>query len=557
MMEYFEAIDEPDHSEPDQGVTRRKKKLIKSSVTIHDQTQIETAFDYRIRDVNKSSNQQKKIEFQVEAWFFFPNQMAGGLHDLTRGKFYQDLRPMMRFREARYTYKEFMGLSKKKIESPIEKIRKIFQDSDHTGLDSRSTELIYLARMSACSYSSWLLRRVNRRCKNIRKSNQSGNQDQLLSLQKRSDELFKRGRLLLLDWHQLVQDSYGQKVSQEVRNELLLAEEYCHYRFREGLAKIILCLQNSSDSSEVKLFLKKLKKWTRWQWLASKHLGLRWIDQDSHPIDQERFMNHLSYLKKNMWQVLYLEVTSRKIVEFRKQLGYMLAAGFAALWAFMANFLIWKELQFGGFSSLDGFDGLIGMSGLLITLAFVFSYILKDRIKELGRSRLSRGILGDIPDYSEKITAKNMNGESFKVGIIREWVHRVQENKKIPEAVKQIRSQLPGEWAATAQQVLYYRKRVTLHSNIPELSQMPIEAVRDITRFNIRRHLARLDDPLQKYLRLSRKGNVMQILVPKSYCVDLILNYSSRNNDGKSERMTIDGNRLVINKEGLQRIDQI
>ena len=556
-MEYFEAIDEPDHTEPNEDVTRRKKKLIKSSVTIHDQTQIETAFDYRIRDVNKNKNDQKKIEFQVEAWFFFPNQMAGGLHDLTRGKFYQDLRPMMRFREPRYSYKEFMGLSKKKLESPLEKIRKIFRSCENSPPEINQTEIIYLARMSACSFSSWLLRRVNRRCKNIRKSNKTGNQDQFLSLQKRCDELFTRGRLLLLDWHKLVQESYSQKVNQQVRNELLLAEEYCHYRFREGLARLILSLQNSDDSPETRSFENRLKKWTRWQWLASKRLGLRWIDQDSHPIEQERFMNHLSFLKKNMWQVLYLEVTSRKIVEFRKQLGYMLAAGFAALWAFIANFLIWKELQFGGFSSLDGFDGLIGMSGMLITLAFVLSYILKDRIKELGRSRLSRGILGDIPDFSEKITAKDKNGKQFKVGIIREWVHRVQENKKIPEAVTQIRSQLPGEWAATGQQVLYYRKRVTLNSNIPELAQMPIEAVRDITRFNIRRHLARLDDPLQKYLRLSRKGKVMQIWVPKSYCVDLILSYSSRNKDGRSERMTIDGNRLVINKEGLQRIDQI
>ena len=268
-------------------------------------------------------------------------------------------------------------------------------------------------------------------------------------------------------------------------------------------------------------------------------------------------MSHLSFLKKHMWQVLYLNVKERAIVALRKQFGYMIAAGFAAFWAFIANYLIWRELQFGGFNSLDGIDGLIGMSGFLVILAFVISYILKDRIKELGRSRLSRGIFGDLPDYSEKITARNYLGKQSVVGYLREWVHRVQAADKIPESVSTIRKLLPGEIVETGQQVLYYRKRVDLDTRALKCQSIPVSSVRDITRFSIRRHLARLDNPLQRHLRLSRKGQVMPVWVPKLYYLDIIFMYSYRNYKGNSQKVVISGNRLVVNKDGLQRIEKV
>ena len=547
-------------------MVRRRKKNIRSSVRVHDQTQFEAAFDYRMSETWSRSRQDGPSRFQVEGWFFFPPQMAGGVHDLTRARFYQDLRPVMRFKEARYTFKDFIGQSKRGLESPFEKIRKLIRESEEGTLEKNNGSIIYLVRVSACSFSSWLIKRVNRRCKSLCKALESGNRDDIRLKIQRADALLGRARLLLLEWHCLVEESAKKCKDPACHNELLLAEEYCHYRFQEGLARILLCLQEHPPSGVDGMLGKRdavdgrfmLKRWSRWQWMVARHLGLGWIARDSEPVEQERHMIHLSYLKKRMWQALYLEVQERKFLAFRKQIGYMMAAGFAALWSFMAEYMIRRELEPGrGDDALGGVDSLIGMSGLILIFAFVISYILKDRIKELGRSRLSRGIFGDLPDFSERIIARNSAGASFQVGHIKEWVNRISGEKKLPDAVQKLRGALPGEWAASGQKVLYYKKVVAIDPRVPDISKMPFVAIRDITRFNIRRHLSRLDDPLQEYLNLSRDGIVSQAWFPKSYYLDIVFRYSVCNPEGEFEYQSMEAKRLIINKLGLQRIEHV
>lgn len=542
--------------QPEGGSSGRKKR-IKSTVKIHDQTQFEAAFDYRISASSVApSSSRKKVQFQVEGWFFFPPQMVGGEEELTRRRFYQNLRLFMRFKEARYTYKDFTGQSVHGLESPFARIRRLMQK----GQGGTNSEIVYLIRICACSCTSWLLKRVNRRCDSIRKAflAEDSSEQNLRDAISRADEQLRRARVLLLEWNHLVQESLNLSLDQEVRNELLMAEEYCHYRFREGVVRILQNIRKYAPAGKkAKDYDLVFRKWARWQWLVSRRLGLRWIEQNGDSLDQERFMVHLSFLKKRMWQVLYLKLISRKSLEIRKQVSYMLAAGFAALWWFLSNFLIWSQLKFSGYETLGGLDGLLGMSGLLIMLAFVMSYVLKDRIKDLGRSKYMQLLFSRLPDFSEKISAATAEGRSFSVGTIREWVHRLADERDVPASVRELRSALPGEWAAPEQQVLFYRKRVSIDPQAPQIARMPFAAIRDITRFNIRRHLSRLDDPLQKQLCLSRDGELAQVWLPKRYYLDIVLRYSVCHSGDVFEYQSMEANRLVVDKNGLQRIEQI
>ena len=78
----------------------------------------------------------------------------------------------------------------------------------------------------------------------------------------------------------------------------------------------------------------------------------------------------------------------------KRQIAYMTAAGFAAIWALVANLLIWHKLKFEGYRSFfDYSDGFLGFSSSILVLAFICAYILKDRIKDLGRDKFQGGSL--------------------------------------------------------------------------------------------------------------------------------------------------------------------
>ena len=81
----------------------------------------------------------------------------------------------------------------------------------------------------------------------------------------------------------------------------------------------------------------------------------------------------------------------------------MVAAGIAGFWAVLSELVI--------HNSNTDFRSL-GSSCLIIATALVLAYILKDRIKELGKNQFKRGLLGTVP-YNQSSLLYNL-GTSFK-----------------------------------------------------------------------------------------------------------------------------------------------
>ena len=77
---------------------------------------------------------------------------------------------------------------------------------------------------------------------------------------------------------------------------------------------------------------------------------------------------------------------------------------------------------------------------------------------------------------------------------------------------------------------------------------------KDIIRFSVRRFLTTLDDPVQIYLSLDRKGSVQEVAMPKVYYIGVAIKFLSGERKGTSG---FDYQVLVVDKNGIVRIDEV
>ena len=546
-----------------------KKKYVKSSVNIHDRNQLETAFDYKIFDsLPKKSRKQgffrSKYKLQVEVYLFFPPGMGISPHTYHKQQFYEDLNPYIRLKEPRLGYKELLGLKKPK-QSPLQRMRIVLEQHDKLHLREQQLAGVECSRIFACSFSAYFLKRIQRRCKKLEKAvNHSDSKNRLakidLSLSAWEPQL-RESLHVLKEWYQLYCSSKKmlQKHAPELQKEMLYALEYCHYRFREGLAKLIHTLNDSEKMIPENLvlrFRKNLMVWLRLQRLYAHTLSFKWINEQADEAGREGYFSRLNSLKKRMWQTLYLEVKPRRSFLIRKQLAYMLAAGFAAIWALLAD--LWIRFKLPANSSVGkGVNDFLELSGLLVIIAFVLAYVMKDRIKETARSRLNKGILGKNPDYSEQILWKDLQSKAHNLGTIQEWMSFISSEKSLPHEVEQIRAVHGKKRLFSGEQVVCYRKTIELKPK--SLKKIPFStlSLRDIIRINVKRYITRLGDPVSSYLCLSEKHGSVVLPMPKSYYLDMVLRYSYLSSWRKYEGLALDFNRLVLNKDGLVRIERL
>src|SRR5690606_18420265 len=106
----------------------KQKPWIKSEVSIHDRTQVEVVFDYKLQAAASRFWQlQSRQKFEVEAFLFFPQPMGISPQNYSRSQFYDDLRPLLRLKEPRYSYLELLGVSEEGVSTPLPLIKRYLE----------------------------------------------------------------------------------------------------------------------------------------------------------------------------------------------------------------------------------------------------------------------------------------------------------------------------------------------------------------------------------------------------------------------------------------------
>lgn len=555
------------------GEKRRANEFrVRSTFAAHDRTQLETVFDYPV--IPAVGGRHRKQTYVVEGWFFFPAQMGITPQTYTKAKFYADMRPLVRFREPRFTFKDLMGVNKQR--SPLIVLRNYIRSASEGRPTVSIQRAISEARIFGCSFASYFLKRIAKRTKALRKVHQyiatvyddSGDGvETLIHYLEETRELLSKGMYLIKELRALLveAESLNQEHLKPIVNELRFVDEYCTYRFRDGLSSLMRIATEIDPrlvpQVDYLAFLRRCVAMNRLERWYAKKRKYAWIDEHSSDDEVESYMYRRGILKRRIWSVLYLKIRSRPMFEFQRQMGAMAAAGLAALWWVVAMYFISTRsgVFTAGGSTTAIPQSIWQSSGFLIATASMIAYILKDRIKENGRSLFSGKLFKWIPDNSERILYEPPTEAPFEVGNVNEY-SRFTPVEDLPLEVRDIRQRsFTDELDAddAPKNIIHYRKVIDLFPKTIHSMDYPIRAVHDIFRINIASYLTRLDDPQAGTDIVSMDGKISSLRLPKVYRMEIVLKHAIANPFHRQQQVTYDHFRLVLNKRGIIRIERL
>lgn len=535
------------------------KKFIKSTVTVHDRTQIEAVFDYFLLTTPVGEH-KGSLRYKVEAFFFFPPQL--GLTDATypKERFYADVRPLIRFREPRLGFKRMRGL-KPGSDSPLLFLKQYVAALAQGVTCPVSSAAVDEVRIFACSLIGNFLKTVDRwrrRFDRLRMAALTTPEDLEAHFSKMTRLLGKMHDTLVEFRHIAAElDLLPEDTDTALKTEMRLIDEYCYYRLRDGIAFLLLIsdgFRHQEHITAISEFNARVREVLAFHDEHAAQCDYMLIRRDSPETVKEHYLRRRGELKRRIWGVLFLDLRAVRMFAFRQQLGPMIAAGLAAIWAVVTQFTIIHKAM-----GTDRVVDLLGISGLFFVLVFAGAYVVKDRIKEISRSYFRRGLFRNLPDHSERIYYEPRRGNIRAIGNLTETA-KFQKLSNMPKQVAKIRA--AHELFETPiheddDTVLHYIKEVKLATDIKILNRYPLRAVHDILRFNIDSFLPRLGEPMRAINIIDENLRVHAVGFPKVYHIDLALRYSRVSRTVADREDSVDYFRLVLDKTGLIRVERL
>ncbi len=550
----FWSQKKPDFKEP--------KKFIKTSVDVHDQTQIEAVFDYQILFGTRKKLVSRKLDYCLEAYFFLPQGFGLNEGAYPKESFYSDLRPLIRFREPRLGYKQIIGL-KDPDKSPLKKLQALLERPEEELTEDDISVACNESRLFACIFISYFWRKMRKHLRKIEKASKNSkiSSEERAKINKLAcascKHLMVRIEYILEEFHKITGaiDRRSNAIFEPLRAEMHRSDEYISYRQMDML---VFLLEKSGEanlfddeslrhmSDEVQKFATVVRK-------RRVDSGYFLITGDSAQKDRESYMARRSLLKLHIVEILHLHMRNKPVFSFQRQFGAMVAAGLAALWAVVAQIIVISEVLNAG-----SLRDLWGAGGFLFLSAGVMAYIVKDRIKEAGRSYFRDGIWGSLPDNSERLTygREEAGYKPQHIGNYRETA-TIQGESKLPSSVQNIRKEYVSDFVSpnTAHKVVCYRRDVSIKGQVVRVNGHALRIVHDILRFNISGFLGRLGDPTVETKYIDDKGELHGIKLPKVYHLDLVLRHKKVEKQKTDIKEGLEYLRLFVDKNGLKRIE--
>lgn len=470
---------------------------IEELIRIHDRNQFEIKLGYLI------NHKKKKTEYDINLYFFLPNNLGINRYNYSNSQFFEDL----------YGYVRLIT-PKSSLPDLTERIKNIinFMSLKKDTIDKHFGYINYELKITICSYRAYL-RDFAKKVKKNHYSNENIN-NLVKEIQAFRQEIKKL-------------PVFTENTNQQPLKDLLIfTDEYSSLLTVMYIFRIYDFLSENKYDINAQI-LNVINNEIEYRKLR----GMSYASEDDSK--NEELIYKYSVFKKYFYNILFLFQKRREdAVEFRHFL-YAIAAGIAMIFATTVAFL--SQKKYGNFT-------------LSFFVALVISYMFKDRIKDLFRQIFENKLFfRKVFDFRNKI----YDPERYNLfGFYKERVRFINKNQ-IPEKILQTRLQKADSSLSTwytGEDIMKYEKKIKLNNKkILKSFNDKIEGLNDIIRFNVNHFIRKMDDP-SVTLNTLEKG-MKKITASKVYHVNLVIEFKS---DEEHSSYKV---RLILTKDGIKRIE--
>lgn len=252
--------------------------------------------------------------------------------------------------------------------------------------------------------------------------------------------------------------------------------------------------------------------------------------------ENEALLRSRRLAKRAISSVLWLDITRSEPGRFWRNVIGMVAA--AAAMAFAVATTLWATAHYEMFSVT------------FVTIA-ITSYVVKDRIKDLGKAVLGKRLRSFVADH-EVVVADRESGA--KLGTARERF-RIAEAGDIHPVIAELRlrhhhSAMAAD--ARPEVVLHWSKEVRLDSDALARHPLGVTGLTDILRFNIRHLRAHMDAAYQdRQVVNPETRELLTVRCASVHHVNLLLRLVA---EGETR---FESFRVVLDQRGIKRIEHL
>jgi len=486
--------------------------MLKKNIKIHDKYQFEIKLNYNF------NRNQKKTAYKIDTFFFIPYSLGINRHTYSKTIFYKDIQNYIRLKTPTMLLKQITHSEN----SPLSRLR----SSVHTLVEKRDKESRQHFELQVKMVGSITKSALRDHVSFIKKSSLDADIPCLI------EEFITESRELLKKYRELWPLLNVPTISEKSQAIFRFGDEFLSTKMEANCFRLLKFLEKTKSGAFSKL---------------RTHL-IHFIQNESEyriahnfPVsarteyEKEELIYRRGVLKKYIGSALFLETARTTEGKFMDQVIMGMAAGMAMVFATLVAFF--AQIKFGNLT-------------MPLFALLVFSYIFKDRFKELARTYF----VSKLRKFRFDLKTAIFSDERKKLGIFKDGVNFVDE-AHLPETIVKTRKKehitdVENRWRG--EEVIYYKKHVTLYAKQLKkvFNEYDIEGVNDIIRFNVFRFLNKMDSPSKRVYSLEN-GHMNRMSCDRVYHMNLIIKIS------RDEKILLYRYRIILNRDGIKRIEKV
>lgn len=456
-------------------------------------------------------------EFKINTWIFLPNSLDINRSTYSKEDFYKDVKNNLRLITPVYTLKEILTEGR----GPLPRLNKAI----HSLIDNPTDEIITESYIYQVKMFVSILKSALRR--NVQEINARA-EDAIIELNIKN--YVDNVRDIAARYRSMWSVLFNSEVSKEKQEYFLFGDDFLGNVIEQHTFQLMRKLKGVAAFEAVKPILHQLIE----EELSHKKEKGFMLLKEGDEKHNSLVITQRNILKKFVESDLFLQIIKKKDGFLAQQFYYGIAAGISMIFATVISFFATQ--RFGNFTT-----------DLFIIL--VFSYIFKDRIKEVMRYYFSSQLGKRYYDSKLKLSIRKQ-----EIGWIKEAFDFMDE-EKLPEEVKNMRARSPlveAENQVYDEKIILYRKWVSLSKDdLEQYKEYRLSGINDITRFNLTNFTQKMDNAYIPLYLSDKENGFMTIEGKKMYSLYFIIQCKSESSEYYKKY------RILFNRKGISDVSEL